>query len=132
MDLWQNHGKNGKSAILQFYRPLHIGGTVQHLNGVEWSAAEACVRMQCSMAPLWKCVKTIGETSVSLRIPWRMRNEPAHASEVNCAGTLMSETCMRETSWSALEHPGDSSPETHAGKYRNWLSEAGLRGCAFR
>ena len=82
------------------------GGTVRHLNGVEWSAAEASGRMQCSMAPLWKCVKTIGKTSVSLRIPWRMRNEPAHASEVNCAGTLMSETCMRETSWSALGHPG--------------------------
>ena len=81
------------------------GGTVRHLNGAEWSAAEASVRMQCSMAPLWKCVKTIGKTSVSLRIPWSKRNEPAHASEVNCAGTLMSETGMRQTSGSALEHP---------------------------
>ena len=83
------------------------GGTVRQLNRVEWSAAEANVRMQRSMAALSKCVKTIRETGVSLRIPWSKRNEPAHASEVNCAGTLMSETCMRETSWSALEHPGD-------------------------
>ena len=83
------------------------GGTVRHLNGVEWSAAEASARMQCTMAPLWKCVKTIGKTSVSLCNPWSKIHEPAHASEMNCARTLMSETCMHETSWSALEHPGD-------------------------
>ena len=82
------------------------GGTVRHLNGVEWSAAEASVRMQCSIAPLWKCVKTIGKTIVSLRIPWSKSNEPAYASEVSCVRTLMSETDMRQTSGNALEHPG--------------------------
>ena len=79
---------------------------MRHLNGVEWSAVEASVRMQWSIAQLWKRVQTIGETRISLRIFWSKRNEPAHASEVNYASTLMSETGIREPSRSALDDPG--------------------------